>query len=210
MVLLVALYSNVLLGFKSKLRKHGNSIWMNSILDIATFVYLGMMAAIHFVMCTVSLVYTYKNLALGTKTGNQSKEYHGANICFLVAGTSGAIVTFSAVSAIARVWFRWGLWYSLQATDWLKHLLREALSDTRGFALFLDSVPKPIQSMTAVVFSEVSGYVGSTVSMGKSIAVFFQHWFIIIIVHSNFVRQAVVALLLLASSPISQMHGITT
>jgi hypothetical protein len=67
MVLLVALYSNVLLGFNSKMRKHGNSIWMNSILDIATFVYLGMTAAIHFVMCTVSLVYAYENLALGQK-----------------------------------------------------------------------------------------------------------------------------------------------
>ena len=66
-LLVVALYSDVLPGFKSKLRKHGNGIWMNSILDIAMFVYLGMTAAIHFVMCTVSLVYAYENLALGQK-----------------------------------------------------------------------------------------------------------------------------------------------
>lgn len=73
-VLLVALYSDVLLGFKSKLRKHGNSIWMNSILDIATFVYMGMTAAIHFVMCTVSLVYAYENLALGQKLATNPRN----------------------------------------------------------------------------------------------------------------------------------------
>ena len=196
-ILLVTLYSDVLLGFEPKLRKHDNSVWTNSLLDIATILYLSMTAAIHFVLCTVSFVYAYENLSLGTKTGNRSKEYYGARIRFLVAGTSGAIVTFSVVSAIARMWFRLGFWYLLQATDWLKcNFFGEALSDQRGFPLILDSVPKPIQSMTAAALSQVSGFLGWTVSTGKSGVVLFLHWFVIIFVRSNFVGRAVATLLL--------------
>jgi hypothetical protein len=182
-VLLVALHSDILLGYDSKLRIHDDSIWMNSILDIATFLYMGITAAVHFVLCYVSLVYAFQNLDIGTKTGNRSKEYYGANVRFLVAGTSGAIVTFSTVSAIARVWLRWGIWYALQATDCLKHL-----------SWFLDYVPKPIQSMNATVLSQVSGFLGSTVSICMSVAVFFQHWIVFIFFRSNFVGRAVAAL----------------
>jgi hypothetical protein len=197
-VLLVALYSDVLLGLESELRMHDDRIWMNAVLDVATFLYMGITAAVHFVMCYVSLVYAFQNLDIGTKAGNRSKEYYGANVRFLVAGASGAIVTYSTVSAIARVWLRWGVWYALQATDWVKHL---SLKDLYGFAWFLDNVPEPIETMTAAVLSHLSGFLGVTASICKSGAVLFQHWFVFIFVRSNFVGRAVAAF-------VSQIFGI--
>jgi hypothetical protein len=71
--------------------------------------------------------------------------------------TLGAIITFSAVSTIAHMWFRLGLCYSLQSINWLKqHLLGEALSDQHAFLCSLTASQNRSSQWLASFFSNLS------------------------------------------------------
>jgi len=199
MALLLTLCSDRLLGFDSILRMHAESIWTDILLDIATLAYIGVSTAVFFVMSYVSLVYAFDSLDIGTKSGKRSKEFYGQTISSIVAGISMAIILLSVGKAIVAVWFRVGLWYSLQAIRWAKSESQNALRDQHNLAWFLDHVPKPIQSVAATALSHVSPLVRGFVGTGQSIVWFVQHWFVVIVIRSNFVGRAIAALTLKAA-----------
>ena len=195
-VLLVTLYSDRLLNFDSHLRKHAESIWMNVVLDIATVLYLVEAAAVFFVLSFVSLVYAFDSLDIGMKSGRRSKEYYGEKISHAVAGISGGIVAFSAGKAIISVWIRVTLWYSLQAIRFMRQEFENGLADQIHLAWFLDHVPDAIQSGTATVLPHISPIVRNTVSTSKSVVLFVQHWFVVIVIRSNSLGRVLAAIAL--------------
>ena len=205
LALLVTLYSDRLLGFHSKLRIHADSIWMNLLLDAATFLYLGVSAAVFFVMSYVALVYAFDSLNIGTKSGKRSKQFYGETISFLVAGASGAIVALSVGKAVAGVWLRVGLWYTSQASQWVRNEMENGFNDQQSLAWFHDNVPKSILSLYATALSHVSPLVRGFLSTGLSFVMFVQHWFVVIVIRSNFVGRILAALTLRAFSVLSYM-----
>lgn len=194
-VLLVALYSDTLLGAETLLRVHGQDIVTNLLLDFGTVVYMGIAAAMHFVMCYVSLVYAYDALDLGSKSGKRSKEYYGATIGFVVAATSASIVTLSIVKAIACVWLRWCLRYMLLGTHFVKQWLKDVLYDSWDLTWLFDKVPEPIQATSAAFLSQVSRYLTTFVHLGATVALFLQRWFAFLFVSSNIVGRGIAQIL---------------
>lgn len=197
-VLLVTLYSDRLLDFDSHLRTHADTIWMNIVLDVATFLYLAETAAVFFVLSYVSLVYAFDSLDIGTRSGRRSKEYYGETISYVVGGISGGIVALSVGKALAGVWFRVSLWYILQAVRFARQELQNGLADQQHLGWFLDHVPKAFQDVTATVLPHVSPIVRSTVGTGKAAVLFVQHWFVVICIRSNFLGRMFAALTLRA------------
>lgn len=193
-VLLVTLYSDKLLGFHDILRIHADTIWMNGLLDMATFAYLVVSAAVFFVMSYVSLVYAFHSLDIGTKSGARSKAFYDETIRYIVAGISGALVVLSIGRAIVSVWLRVGLWRATQMSQWAKRVFENASSDGLDLAWLLDYVPAPMSTASATTLSTVSSVVTSTVDAGWSAALFVKHWFVVIVIRSNFVGRALAAL----------------
>ena len=194
--LLLTLHSDTLLGIDQMLRIHADSISMSVLLDIATIAYLGLSTAVFFVLSNVSLIYAFDSLSIGTKSGKRSKEFYGQTINSIVAGISGAIIVFSVGKAIAVVWFRVGLWYILRASQWAGNEFRHALEDQRNLTWFLDHAPPPIQSATAVILPHLSPILRKFVGTGHAAVLFIQHWFVVIVIRSNFVGRAIAALTL--------------
>lgn len=195
-VLLVTLYSDRLLNFDSHLRKHAESMWMNVFLDIATVLYLIESAAVFFILSFVSLVYAFDALDIGMKSGRRSKEYYGEKISHAVAGISGGIVALSAGKAIASVWIRVTLWYSLKAIRFMRREFEHGLADQIHLAWFLDHMPEAVKSGTATILPHISPIVRNTVSTSKSVVLFIQHWFVVIVIRSNSLGRALAALTL--------------
>lgn len=153
---ILVLFPEWLVGQGHFLTDEASSWWMAILVDIATFLYLGLCGLAHFVLCDVSLIYAFDALDLGMKSGFQSKKFYGDVTTMFVAALSSGSVLFSIAKALSEVFMRTAVYWCFafgrfvySSSEWLEESLLNS-----AIAQFIASlIPSTLFSFVAGLWS---------------------------------------------------------
>jgi hypothetical protein len=114
--------------------------WKLLIEDAGVVVYIWLCSIVHFVLCDIALIYAFEALEIGSKSGQQVKQFYSSNVRFGVASLSAAILGFSVLKAATKVWSRAAVWYLLQ----LFVLLRNTFWPYDFISVAYSMLPRPV------------------------------------------------------------------
>jgi hypothetical protein len=140
MVLFTMLHPDFLLR-TSSLTFYPDGAWWKPLLeDAGVVVYMWLCSIVHFALCDVALVYAFEALEIGSKSGQQAKQYYSDNVRFGVALLSAAILGFSILKSATKVWMRAALWYLFQ----LFVLLKDTCWPNDSISAAYSMIPQPV------------------------------------------------------------------
>jgi hypothetical protein len=119
--------------------------------DAASLSYIMLCGVVHYSICFVALVYAFDTLELGSKAGVQIKKYYSANAGMFVAAKTVAIVGFSVVTALSKVFLRATLWVILQVYVYMTNLYFDSPDVPRWW--WLDLIRIPAKELSAKVIA---------------------------------------------------------
>uniref|UniRef100_A0A7S1UU78 Uncharacterized protein n=1 Tax=Grammatophora oceanica TaxID=210454 RepID=A0A7S1UU78_9STRA len=125
--LLLTLNLDLIFGFSDTMASNDHGWGATILLDIATFVHLGLSAIVYFAFCDVAIVYCIDSLDLGMKSGKLSKKHYSENVRLMVGLFSVTLVMLSFLNATCTFASRVGAWYLICAFRYLKTSLAPTL-----------------------------------------------------------------------------------
>ena len=92
----------------------GSSFVMTLLKSFSTFLYMAVVTVGHFILCDVSLVYTFDSLELGKKAGMRIREFYSNNVRLAVAACSFGVFILSIGKATFSLVFQGLIWFIYQ------------------------------------------------------------------------------------------------
>jgi len=86
--------------------------------DAATLLYMGVTGWVHFILCYVSLMYTFSSLQLGTMAGKEAKKFYSQNVHLAVGISSGSMVALGVVKSALNRFFQWAVCQAYSLFHW--------------------------------------------------------------------------------------------
>jgi hypothetical protein len=185
-VLFAMLNPTHLLRF-SPIRFDPEGVWWKLLLeDAGVVVYIWLCSIAHFALCDIALVYAFGALEIGSKSGQQAKQFYSDNVRLGVASLSASILGFSVLKAATKAWIRAGLWCLFR----LLVLLRDNCWPDDLLSAGYSMVPQPVLYTWGVLLSLVYSVIHHATSALAYVTIYPAGSILLHLVRSNFVGRA--------------------